>query len=202
MIWLFRILAFLFAFALGVLAAQMSAGITAVSQIPPSPSSTSSGGARGVSIGKAVTPDGRVQISYAGWSTLGDSESLVVKFRVHNGTPAPVTYDAYIESNPFPRVKVNGKPVEHFYCGTGIKTFQIVPGESVNFTASANDFIDWDAKKRKANDFDRVKVGFYLNTADQPEGELFETESFELADEILIEIERERKRIEAVTGRK
>ena len=125
-----------------------------------------------------------IQISYVGWKrSEDDSDSGRIRLAVYNGLLQPVRYYAHDPKNVWPSITINEKEIEKIFgCGTGIQTFYILPGETVEFEVSTFRF----TQTPKAGD--RTRVGFYLRPLTSDKSEVYYSEPFVLPEEFRQEI--------------
>jgi hypothetical protein len=107
----------------------------------------------------APKPSG-IHVAFAGWDA-GDKINPVptLKFLIHNGTLAPILYYAHSPESPFPTLTVDGgEPIPILGCGTGIKTYFILPGTSALVRVTKHRF------RGHVKTGTKFTVGFYLET--------------------------------------
>lgn len=123
------------------------------------------------------TPTG-LRITYEKWkrSEMGPSDKI--RLTVYNGLYTPVAYQAHIPDAPSPSVRISGKDIDRiFTCGTGIKTYYILPGETVEFEVNSYYFT------RTPRPNDDVTVGFWFKTFGSDKYELHFSEPFQISDD-------------------
>ncbi|MEQ1645082.1 MAG: hypothetical protein ABL959_16655 [Pyrinomonadaceae bacterium] len=154
--WLVRLLAFGLALFLGLAGAWIGLLLTYRPALPDVSESVSWNDEELSS--PALSPSG-ITVAYAGLHS--DQEgSLYLRFIVHNGLFRPVTYGAHSAERPFARLMTNGEELPGLgRCGTGIKTFYILPGGSAEFHVSTYEFLKRPPKN------DSITVGFHLRPA-------------------------------------
>lgn len=150
--WLARLLVFSLAIFIGVASGQIAGLFTFPLNVPDLTESVSSDELEPES---AVSPSG-VTVAYAG---MGSDEggTRYLKFIVHNGLYQPITYGAHSAENPFPRLKSNGNELPVLgRCGTGIRSFYVLPGSSAEFHVYKHEFTELPQKNA------RISAGFFL----------------------------------------
>lgn len=142
-----------------------------------------------LSVAKAVTkansipattqaaPSG-LHISYIGWKRDDAGPSARIKVAVYNGLFQPVAYSAHDPGTPSPRIRINGNEIQPLLsCGTGIKTFWILPGQTVEFEVGSLYFT------RTPRPGDNISVGFYFKPVTSSEYQIFYSEPFLIPEE-------------------
>lgn len=123
----------------------------------------------------AVSPSG-VTVFYAGMGSDEDGR-LYLKFIVHNGLYQSPMYRAHFAEGPFATLKSNGKELPTLgRCGTGIRSFYVLPGSSAEFHVYKSEFAQLPQKNA------RITAGFYLKPALSGEYGPFDSEPFLLPE--------------------
>ncbi len=106
-----------------------------------------------------------IHVAYAGWDAAEDDKSVpTLKFLIHNGTRSPISYFAHSAESPSPTVTVDGgEPRTLYGCGTGIKTYYILPGTSALVRVTNHSFI-YTASPELVKTGTNFTVGFHLNS--------------------------------------
>lgn len=178
--WPGRLLVFAIAVSLGTAAAWSGSLFTATFDVPDLSEPVSRSEEEPTS---AESPSG-ITVAYAGLGSDSDGR-LHLKFIVHNGLYQPVSYSAHFADSPFANLKANGKELMSFgRCGTGIRSFYILPGRSAEFHVNQYEFSELP------NEGSRISAGFYLKPTVSGESGRYYSEPFSLPDEFRKQIVR------------
>lgn len=120
----------------------------------------------------------RINVTFEGYEEVGKLGGPSLRFKIYNGSFRPLTYSAHSRGGLYPNIQVNGSKVDgHWRCGTGIQTFYLLPGESIEVSVAAYEFTQRPEKT------DMVSIGFYLAKAfGDDDGEIYWSEPLTLPE--------------------
>lgn len=103
-----------------------------------------------------AVPANGVSVTYAGLRRNEEGEPQL-RMLVNNGLSEPLHYSAHYPTGLWPAFRINGGPVEMLFgCGTGIRQYQIAPGQTAEFHISPY------ALPITLKADDKVAIGFHI----------------------------------------
>jgi hypothetical protein len=123
---------------------------------------------------------GEIEVKFKEFAPTRDG--LMADFEIVNNTSDSAVYSAYPTSDgektvySLPFVKVGGKEVEEFRCGTGLIDYEVKPGESKIFRFNGLSYY-WKEGKS-------IQIGFYFKKRLNNEYQTYWSENLPISDSI------------------
>jgi hypothetical protein len=128
----------------------------------------------------SIDSKGKIEIRFKKYGQTEKQPTLI--FEIINHNTEPVKYASQTEGYAFPYVKFNNREEEVWLCGTGMKEFEIQPGNSLTVEFIASHFLYKYLDKKG-----ELQVGFNLKKG-QNHYKKFWSEKYNVSDEMKREI--------------